>query len=157
MADWEKQHIVAAFRFELGKVGAKAVRTRTVEHLAKVNGELAVEVARGIGVPEPSGTQAADKLSSPALSLESLRGDGSIRTRQVAVLVADGVDTAQVTSLREALAAEGAIVEALAPTDGAVTGADGERYAVDRAGTPSARLAGRRARLGCGGPLLRAW
>ncbi|MGW1956007.1 catalase [Streptomyces sp. NPDC001920] len=133
MADWEKQHIVEAFRFELGKVGAKEVRARTVEHLAKVNGELAVSVARGIGVPEPPATQAADKLSSPALSLESLRGDGSIRTRQIAVLVADGVDVAQVTSVREALTAEGAVVEALAPTDGTVTGTDGDRLVVDRA------------------------
>ncbi|MBT2418710.1 catalase [Streptomyces sp. ISL-22] len=133
MADWEKQHIVEAFRFELGKVGAMSVRARTVEHLAKVNGGLATEVARGIGVPEPSATQAADKLSSPALSLESLRGEGSVRTRQVAVLVADGVDPAQVASVREALTAEGAIVETLAAADGAVTGADGEPVAVDRA------------------------
>ncbi|KUM78303.1 catalase [Streptomyces curacoi] len=133
MADWEKQHIVEAFRFELGKVGAKSVRARTVEHLAKVNGGLATEVARGIGVPEPSATQAADKLSSPALSLESLRGEGSVRTRQVAVLVADGVDPAQVASVREALTAEGAIVETLAAADGAVPGDDGEPVAVDRA------------------------
>ncbi|ELS57759.1 catalase [Streptomyces viridochromogenes] len=133
MADWEKRHIVQAFRFELGKVGAMSVRARTVEHLAKVNGDLATEVARGIGVPEPSATQAADKLSSPALSLESLRGDGSVRTRQVAVLVADGVDPAQVASVREALTAQGAIVETLAAADGAVTGADGDPVAVDRA------------------------
>lgn len=133
MADWEKQHIVEAFRFELGKVDARTVRARTVEQLAQVDGELAAEVARGIGVPEPSGARAADKPSSPALSLESLPGDGSIRTRQIAVLVSDGVDADQVTSVREALAAEGAIVEALAATDGTITGADGERYAVDRA------------------------
>ncbi|MER6423665.1 catalase [Streptomyces sp. NPDC001137] len=134
MTDWEKQHIVAAFRFELGKVGAMTVRARTVEELAKVDGGLAREVARGIGVPEPDGAEpGTHKLASPALSLESLRGDGSIRTRQIAVLVTDGVDAEQVTSVREALAAEGAIVEALAPTDGTVRGADGESYAVDRA------------------------
>ncbi|MFH8798922.1 catalase [Streptomyces sp. NPDC017936] len=133
MADWEKQHIVQAFRFELGKVDARTVRVRTVEQLAKVDGELAAEVARGIGVPEPQEKQRASELSSPALSLESLRGGGSIRTRQIAVLVADGVDAEQVTSVREALAAEGAIVEALAATDGTVKGADGELYAVDRA------------------------
>jgi catalase len=104
-----------------------------VEHLAKVDGELAHQVALGIGVPAPDGPESASKLSSPALSLESLRGDGTIRTRQIAVLVTDGVDAEQVTSVREALAAEGAIVEALAATDGNVTGADGERYAVDRA------------------------
>ncbi|MEU6254642.1 catalase [Streptomyces sp. NPDC047043] len=133
MADWERQHIVAAFRFELGKVGARTVRARTVEQLAKVDAELAAEVARGVGVPEPAVQQSAHKLDSPALSLESQRGDGSIRTRQIAVLVTDGVDAEQVTSVREALAAEGAIVEALAPTDGTVKGADGESYAVDRA------------------------
>ncbi|MEV6943466.1 catalase [Streptomyces sp. NPDC051172] len=134
MAEWEKQHIVAAFRFELGKVGAMTVRARTVEELAKVDGGLAREVARGIGVPEPDGAEPGTyKLTSPALSLESLRGDGSIRTRQIAVLVTDGVDAEQVTSVREALAAEGAVVEALAPTDGTVRGADGESYVVDRA------------------------
>ncbi|MDT9695421.1 catalase [Streptomyces sp. P17] len=134
MADWEREHIVAAFRFELGKVGTMAVRTRTVEQLAKVNGELASEVARGIGVPEPSGaTEATNKVLSPALSLESLRGDGSVRTRRIAALVTDGVDADQLTSLRESLTAEGAVVEALAPTDGTVAGANGERVAVDRA------------------------
>ncbi|MFF7763542.1 catalase [Streptomyces griseorubiginosus] len=140
MSDWEKQHIVEAFRFELGKVDARAVRARTVEQLAKVNGELATEVARGIGVPLPSGpaaeaTEAAEtsKSASPALSLEAQRGDGSIRTRKIAVLVTDGIDAEQVTSVRERLAAEGAIVEALAPVDGEVRGADGELYTVDRA------------------------
>lgn len=133
MADWERQHIVDAFRFELGKVDAMTVRARTVEQLARVDGELAAAVARGIGVPEPAAQETPYKRESPALSLEALRGDGSIRTRQIAVLVTDGVDAEQVTSVREALAAEGAIVEALAPTDGTVTGADGEHYTVDRA------------------------
>jgi catalase len=134
MTDWEKRHIVEAFRFELGKVDARTVRARTVEQLAHVDGDLAAQVAHGIGVPEPSAdTRTASKLSSPALSLEALRGDGSIRTRRIAVLVTDGVDAELVTSVRDGLAAEGAIVEALAATDGTVSGADGERYAVDRA------------------------
>src|SRR3954470_23792746 len=90
MADWEKEHIVKAFRFELGKVEAMTVRTRTVEELARVDADLAAEVARGIGVPVPSAQGSAHKYESPALSIESLPGDGSIRTRQVAVLVTDG-------------------------------------------------------------------
>ncbi|MFJ9905931.1 catalase [Streptomyces sp. NPDC101152] len=133
MTDWEKQHIVEAYRFELGKVQAVTVRARTVEQLAKVDGELAAAVARGVGVPEPAAQETPYKQESPALSLEALRGDGSIRTRQIAVLVTDGVDAGQVTAVREVLAAEGAIVEALAPADGTVKGADGETYAVDRA------------------------
>ncbi|MGA4838692.1 catalase [Streptomyces sp. G45] len=135
MADWEQRHIVDAFRFELGKVGALTVRSRTVAELARVDHALAAAVAEGIGVPAPeAGADEPRKTAvSPALSLVAQRGDGSIRTRQVAVLVTDGVDAEQVTSVREALAAEGAVVEALAPRDGSVTGADGERHAVDRA------------------------
>ncbi|MEU9169601.1 catalase [Streptomyces sp. NPDC048420] len=133
MADWEKKHIVAAFRFELGKVGAMTVRSRTVDELAKVDSELAAQVAQGVGVPTPSEPETLYKQVSPALSLETQRGDGSIRTRRIAVLVTDGIDAEQVTSVRERLAAEGAIVEALAPTDGEVRGADGELYTVDRA------------------------
>lgn len=56
-----------------------------------------------------------------------------MRTRRIAALVGDGVDAEQLTSVRESLAAEGAVVEALAPTDGTVAGADGERVSVDRA------------------------
>ncbi|MFY7627260.1 hypothetical protein [Streptomyces sp. NY05-11A] len=75
------------------------MRTRTVGELAKVDAELAREVAHGIGVPDLPGTEPEYKLTSPALSLESesLRGDGSIRTRRIAVLVTDGVDPEQVT------------------------------------------------------------
>lgn len=98
MSAWEKRHIVDAFRFELGKVAAVHVRERTVEQLAQIDYDLASQVAQGIGVamPEP-GANNHKPQASPALSQENLQGDGSIRTRQIAVLVTDGVDTAQLT------------------------------------------------------------
>ena len=47
---------------------------------------------RDIQVHVPSDAEpGAYQLSSPALSLEAQRGPGSIRTRQIAVLVSDGV------------------------------------------------------------------
>ncbi|MFF2545110.1 catalase-related domain-containing protein [Kitasatospora sp. NPDC058063] len=94
MADWEREHIIAAFSFELGKVGDQAVRRRMVANLTRVDEELAVEVACRIGEPAPDRSRekgeaetAAGERVSPALSLENLRGTG-IRTRKVAVLVA---------------------------------------------------------------------
>ncbi|MBB1244699.1 catalase [Streptomyces durbertensis] len=134
MSHWERAHIVDAFRFELGKVETMAVRERTVAELARVNVSLAEQVAEGVGVRAPGDiSDVADPVVSPALSLESLRGDGSIRTRQIAVLVVDGVDGAQPDRLREELEARGAVVEALAPHDGTVDGADGRPVGVDRA------------------------
>ncbi|WHX17804.1 catalase [Streptomyces malaysiensis subsp. malaysiensis] len=134
MTDWERRHIVEAFQFELGKVDAVHVRERTVEQLAHVDYDLASQVAQGIGVarPEP-GANNHKPQASPALSLDNLHGDGSIRTRQIAVLVTDGVDTGQLAQAQEALTAQGAVVEAIAPHDGKVLGADGNGYAVDRA------------------------
>ncbi|MFJ7249808.1 catalase [Kitasatospora sp. NPDC098652] len=145
MADWEQQHITAAFAFELGKVGSDEVRRRMVGNLVHVDGGLAADVARRIGVPEPQPpfedaalggdagtTAAADESSvSPALSLENLRGSG-IRTRRVAVLTAPGVDGDQVRAARDGLGAEGATVETLAAHGGHVLAHDGGHLPVDR-------------------------
>ncbi|MBO0848197.1 MAG: DJ-1/PfpI family protein, partial [Pseudonocardia sp.] len=69
---------------------------------------------------------------SPALSQENTAKD-SIRSRKVAVLVADGVESGPVTELTDALREDGAIPELLAGTDGAVQSSDGQELPVDRA------------------------
>ncbi|MGC5360837.1 catalase [Streptomyces sp. DT24] len=133
MTDWERQHIVDAFRFELGKVSAMEVRARTVGQLALVDGDLADAVADGIGVDRPGRADTPAPDRSAALSIENNRGDGSIDTRQIAILVTDGVDGAQVTAVKEALTARGAVAELLAPQDGTVETGQGEKLKVDRA------------------------
>ncbi|MFB8202172.1 catalase [Kitasatospora purpeofusca] len=140
MADWEREHITAAFSFELGKVGDRAVRRRTVDNLTRVDQELAVEVARRIGEPAPDpapadssgGAEPAGVRLSPALSLDNLGGDG-IGTRKVAVLVADGADGDQVRAAQDRMRAEGATAETLAAHGGSVSGRGGQDVAVDRA------------------------
>ncbi|MDX3382507.1 catalase [Streptomyces niveiscabiei] len=133
VSDWEREHIVEAFRFELGKVGAIQVRTRTVTELAHVDLDLARQVARGIGVPEPADKRPEFSAVSAALSIEALPGDGSVRTRTVAVLARDGVDGRQLASLKEALGAQGAVVEVVAPFAGSLTTTDGDPHPADRA------------------------
>jgi catalase len=133
MSDWEQQHITDAFRFELGKVTDKEIRARTVEQLALVSSELAKAVAQGVGVQAPAPAQAPAPEPSPALSLDNNTGDGSITTRQIAVLLTDGVDGTEVTTVQEALAAKGAVVELLAPQDGTVRTSTGGTLSVDRA------------------------
>ncbi|MFD9124032.1 catalase [Kitasatospora sp. NPDC059571] len=138
MAPWEQEHITAAFSFELGKVGDRTVRRRMITNLTRVSQELAVEVARRIGEPEPSPADGGDTADaggvrvSPALSLENQRGEG-IATRRIAVLVADGVDAPQVRTAQARLQAEGATAETLAPHGGSVSGRDAQDLTVDRA------------------------
>lgn len=125
MAGWEKQHIVDAFRFELGKVGAVPVRERTVEQLAHVDHELATAVAEGIGVAAPARQETPSPQPSPALSFENNQGESTIATRQIALLATDGVEAHQATVLRDTLRERGAVAEVLAPHDGTVRAADG--------------------------------
>ena len=111
-SDVEKAHIVNAFRFELTKVQTVAVRKRMVAGLRNVAAELAERVAAGLGfaVPEAlpkvlSRTPRAEVQSSPSLSLLARPGDGSIATRRIAIIVADGVDGEPLRRLHAALTA----------------------------------------------------
>jgi catalase len=98
----ERRHIVNAFRFELSKVETVAVRERMVAGLRNVDAALAEGVASGLGMralPEPlprlgRPARKPEVAVSPALSLLARPGDVGIRTRRVAILVADGVDGA---------------------------------------------------------------
>ncbi|GIF99466.1 catalase [Catellatospora citrea] len=132
MAAWEKEHIVAAYRFELGKVTHPHIRERMVEHLNHIDHQLAVAVAAGIGVASPAAGPPNHGRMSPALSQAGLPGSTGVVGRKVAVLVADGVDPG-VETLREALTLDGAVVEVLGLVDGPVTVSTGGALPVDRA------------------------
>ncbi|MHA6799273.1 catalase [Bounagaea algeriensis] len=131
MAHWEKDHIIAAFQFELGKVEHFHIREGVVEHLNHVDHELARSVAEGIGVTPPAeAVRTNHGKSSPALSQANSVMD-TVATRQVAVLAADGVSAGEVAAMRDRLAARGAHVQVLAPHEGTLSGADGDEVGVD--------------------------
>ncbi|MCE0463801.1 catalase HPII [Pseudomonas uvaldensis] len=143
MSPHEQEHIIAAYSFELGKVEREFIRARQVnEILANIDLELAARVAKNLGLPAPTAgtvdvpTPSLEK--SPALSQANLLS-GDIKTRKVAVLVANGVDGAIIDALKQALKAEGAHAKVLGPTSAPVTTADGQSLAVDASmeGLPS--------------------
>ncbi|MEN3310080.1 MAG: catalase [Micromonosporaceae bacterium] len=124
MTGWEKQHIVAAYRFELGKVTHMHIRRQVVDHLNHIDNDLAVAVADGIGVDAPAKAYDNHGRSSPALSLATRPG-GDIRGRKIAILAAPGVEGAGVEALRRALDEQyGVVAEVLAPTDGPIPTAE---------------------------------
>jgi catalase len=105
----EQKHIVNAFRFELTRVQAPAVRERIVAGLVNVDPGLAKAVADQLGIPVPpalprvNDTPVPDYPPSPSLSLLARPGRRGIRTRRVAIAVADGVDAAAVRRIYAAL------------------------------------------------------
>ncbi len=126
----ERDHIVGAFSFELGKCVRPEVRERMVANLANVDPELCARVASHLGLPVPSGDPAPDAGSSAALSMLPV-APGPITGRTVGVLAGDGVDTAGVETLRTILGAAGATLYVIAPRAGTVDG-DGGPLPVDR-------------------------
>ena len=128
----EQAHIAAAFRFELSKLTIPAIRERMVASLRNASEELARKVADGLGMkalpdamPRALKTPAKPEVTtSPALSLMARPGDGSIRGRTVALLIAPGVAAASVMRLHAALRAEGAAPRLVAAHVGAIEADD---------------------------------
>lgn len=130
----EKAHIVGGFRFELSKVEVASIRERMLASLVNVSPDLAAEIAAGLGMEVPAAMPKAlaesvppEVTTSPALSLMALPGDGGIRTRKVAILVADGVRGDSVLAVQAALVEAGAVASIIAPRLGPVESADGQQ------------------------------
>jgi catalase len=138
-SDVEKQHIVRAFRFELTKVQTTAIRERVIAQLRNVSEELAEQVADGIGISDlPPALPKVLKRSpkpevreSPALSLLARPGEEGIKTRRVAILVADGVDGEAGLAVHEALAAQGAVPRFVSTKLGRVQSETGDEIEIE--------------------------
>ncbi len=149
----EQQHIKDAFSFELSKVTIPEIRQRVVDLLTNVDMDLAKYVAKKLGLPAPSKVVAitnaaipADGLakdydpirkappikSSSALSMAN-SAKGVIATRQIAVLIADGVDNKELKMLEKKAKTQGAKIKLIAPSLGAVNAMDKTRIEADEA------------------------
>jgi catalase len=150
----EKGHIIRALRFELGKLETPAIRERMLFLLSQVDGGLANSVAEGLGISVPKKLDKPMNMSfpadgdprkfqpkrvtqaietSPALSMVNNPNfpKDTIKTRKIAVLLADGFDDVAVAEMNQALLTAGATPKTVAPRLGVVTGAGGEELKVD--------------------------
>jgi catalase len=138
----EKDHIVAAFRFELSKVEVPEIRQRMVDNLAHVDLKLAARVAAPLGIKPPDPKAAAGRLGfrdyritskveeDPALRMVGRPG-ATAKTRKVAIMVADGVEAAALKRLQQDLADAGVQCKLVAPHLGTVSTSSGRQLAVD--------------------------
>ncbi|GAA5513440.1 catalase HPII [Deinococcus carri] len=124
----EQEHLVDAARFELGKCKVMAVRERMVhEFFSRINHDLAVRVAEGIGVEPPAAdlSQPVQQLA-PEVGVEARKRTDGIRTRKIALLAENGVDVASLNAIRQALQEAGATAEVISKFPGTLQGVGGE-------------------------------
>ncbi len=128
----EQKHIGDALVFELSKVQRVDIRARAVSHLLNIDDGLAATVADGLGLALPAPAKAAkptlDVPTSAKLSI-LLNGPTDFAGRKMGIVLTDGSSADLFSGLTQALDAEGAIWEVVAPKIGGVTLDDGTAVA----------------------------
>ncbi|MCZ2257803.1 catalase [Sporosarcina sp. G11-34] len=118
----EKQHIINAFIFEVGKVESKSVRQQVVDMFVHVDKEMATIIADGIGVKKPTGTQSKVTASSPALSQENTRSVPY--SLKVGILIGNGFNGAEVVKAVKTFINAGITVDIISEKLGTVRSKD---------------------------------
>ncbi|SHM13657.1 catalase [Flavobacterium xanthum] len=150
----EKNHIINALRFELGKLETTAIQTRMLGLLSQIDTTLTDKVAKGLGLKVPKspekpinhgvGANADEQKYEPKKVPQSVKSSASlsmlksktlsktIATRQVAFLCSEGADRASINAMKTALEKEGASIKIIAPHLGSIKTDDGSEVKVDQ-------------------------
>ena len=153
-SDYEQTHIVNALSFELGKVETNAIRERVVYLLNQIDNKLSRKVADNLGISisekldlpmnmgypadanpddyQPIPKKDAKVKKSEILSMANTVKD-TIKTRQIAFLVADGFNANDVKIMKNALEKQGAQAKIIGLKSKTVKDADGNEMKVDHA------------------------
>ena len=156
----EKNHMIDALGFELGKVETIQIRERILFMLKQIDRGLAAAVSYAIGVSVPTeidpplnqiipadGDPEAHRsvnfestlATSDALSMVNTVKD-TIRTRKIAVLASDGVDENSLQTVIKSLTDAGAVCEVVAPRLGFIVGKNDTQIPVYKAFFTSASV-----------------
>ncbi|MFC6083526.1 catalase [Sphaerisporangium aureirubrum] len=123
----EKEHVIAAYTFELSKVFEQTIKERQLQVLARIDPVLCGEVAAGLGLPVPEGVPGADPAPSPALS--QVGRTWPVAGRVIGIVA--GPDADAVRTIRQAVLDGGMVPLVIAPTGGVLPGT-GEPMTVQR-------------------------
>lgn len=119
MSPVEKEHIIRAYTFELGKCYHQAIKERQLRCLANIDPVLCAQVATGLGLPAPAPTvPLADVAPSPALS--QVGGEWPADGRTIGIVVDPDTDLDGVDQVCEAVFAAGMVPLLVAPHGGTV-------------------------------------
>ncbi|WP_033327354.1 catalase [Streptomyces yerevanensis] len=130
MSPVEREHIIAAYTFELGKCYEQAVKERGLQVLANIDPELCGQVATGLGLPAPEATVPLTAVDpSPALS--QLGRTWPLDGRVIGIVTDERGDLDGVRTVRRAVLDAGMVPLVIAPAGGKLD-AEGEPVQVQR-------------------------
>ncbi|MFB8201681.1 catalase [Kitasatospora purpeofusca] len=112
----EREHIIAAYTFELSKVYEQAIKERVLTVLARVDEVLCREVAQGLGLPAPQAQASAPVEVAPSPALSQVGQRWPATGRVLGILTATTSDADVVRQLRDAGHDAGLMPLIIAPT-----------------------------------------
>ncbi|GIO21661.1 catalase [Oceanobacillus sp. J11TS1] len=127
MSDIEKQHIIDAFSFELGKCQEETIREQVIDMFSNVSHELVTRIADNLGLAIPKKKEIDYAKSSPALSQANTKKKAD--TRKVGIIAADGFDP-EVYSLIKYLQEADINPEIISDHQGSISSKDGSKIPV---------------------------
>ncbi len=148
----EKQHIKDALSFELSMVKSSVVRERMVKNLTNIDLNLSQYVADKLGLPKPTKVEVYENGALPAdanpkeyasvykgttltqsvaLSMQHSKKD-TIKSRQIAVFIADGFDDKSLVKFEKTMSEAGAKICTIAPKLGKIKSIKGKDIVSDK-------------------------
>jgi catalase len=127
----EKEHIVQAAHFELGKVKNNEIKHRMIERFSHVDANLARQVAIGLGITAPIPEIVKNHgRNSPALS-QTNTVKNTVKSRHIAILATDGFDYSQLMEMKQALSNAGAQGKIISNHGGSIKSVENQEVPVD--------------------------
>ncbi|WP_138897647.1 catalase, partial [Streptomyces chryseus] len=130
MTPVEREHIIAAYTFELNKCYEQSVKERALKVLANIDPELCEQVATGLGLPAPAATVTLT-TPEPSPALSQLGQSWPLDGRIIGIVADSDGDLDGVRSVRQAVLDAGMVPLLIAPEGGKLEGG-GEPLAVQR-------------------------
>ena len=122
LTNCEKQHLISAISFELSHCDDPLVYEGAIPRLNDINHDLAKAVALNIGGPVPEKPRSTNHgLTTKGLSqMEYMPSTPTIKSRRIAILVADGFDLSVVQGMKAVILAGSALPFIIGPRRGDV-------------------------------------
>ncbi|MFD3538928.1 catalase [Streptomyces sp. NPDC058662] len=117
MSTVEREHIIAAYTFELSKCYEQAIKARVLQTLANIDGGLCAEVAAGLGLPAPAATEPPAEVR-PSRRLSQIGQSWPLDGRIVGIVADAAADLTGVAEVRQAVLDAGMVPLVIAPTGG---------------------------------------
>ncbi|MER5646377.1 catalase [Streptosporangium sp. NPDC002524] len=127
----EREHVIAAYTFELGKVYEQPIKERVLTVLAEIDPYLCGQVAQGLGLPAPAPAGPLPPVE-PSIALSQLGRTWPTVGRVIGIVADENSDLDAVRAVRRTILDGGMVPLVIAPAGGLLGAGGADPVTVQR-------------------------